>query len=749
MRSRFIAANALGIALALGIAAASASPIFLRGGTPGGGGGGSTSACDSNPTNVCAQFQSGQTFVTWPDIATGAGGNSYRYSVYASTSPINAGNYAGLTPFATDILNNSGQLFGGKIDSAGSVFTQANRQDATAPMSVLSDLGTPLAIYSGLQAHTASGTQNTYFAVVARHCTNSNCNAFDGDTFVGAVGPIAETTGTPTPIKFADSASRVSGVSGKITLTGLPLIFQAHQSNNTGGCAGACQYGDYWEFFLPAGDGNFQDGRYSAFDVQQDNAFNYPSYAHVLTLNNKDSQWAPGAGNSALESYHSGFGMTPKSYEGPANRVYLGTANMIRREILFAIDHYGIDPTQVYWSGASMGAWGGAYTGLRLLDDAGTGPLFGGMFLSIPMWRRDQDGAGYAVGGGWNTGMPFIATVSGTPPYLGTTVTAIKMADGTTWGGTGGYADVPSFVASSPGTDLPFADWQYSSNDAYTTVGEQLQAMAAFESAHRGYAAVWFMGAHDTGFTARGAIDCDWSGHDDAICYRKDKLKLGQPYIAFSNSSINDNPGTGGTLPNGMRDGSWAGGKNIGFTWNVTSDTAGGFNFTVGNAYMGRPPTAHPSTTLTGSIASSGTGTVTVTDGSVFNTIGVGTGNVYFLVGGTEIIQMASRSGNTLTLGARAQLGTGASAHSPGETIQQIKTQPTGPDGGPYATMTADVTPRRVQSFKPSNGTVLTCTITPFGAGPSTQNPTVTNGLFTLTGVTINAGGATSVSCAP
>ena len=121
--------------------------------------------------------------------------------------------------------------------------------------------------------------------------------------------------------------------------------------------------------------------------------------------------------------------------------------------------------------------------------------------------------------------------------------------------------------------------------------------------------------------------------------------------------------------------------------------------------------------------------------------------NPYFLIGGTEVVVGTGVSGNTLTYTTRGLLGTTAGAHSSGETIQQYVGQATGPNGGPYSSMTTDITLRRAQSFHPANGATVTCTITPFGAGPTTQTPTVANGLRALTGVTINSTGNTSVSC--
>ena len=113
---------------------AGSSPRGAGGG--GGGGGGVASACDGG-SSVCAQFQSGQTFVTWTDLDTGAAGNNWRYWVYRSTSPITSGNYASATLIASYVLNNSGQLFGGNPDTSGAAFTQANRQSAAQPMAKL------------------------------------------------------------------------------------------------------------------------------------------------------------------------------------------------------------------------------------------------------------------------------------------------------------------------------------------------------------------------------------------------------------------------------------------------------------------------------------------------------------------------------------------------------------------------------------------------------------------------------------
>ena len=170
-------------------------------------------------------------------------------------SPITSGNYGSATLIASHVFNNSGQLFGGDPSiSGGNAFTQANRQDAGLPMSILAFGGSALPAYSGLQIYTPTGTQSAYYAVVG------NPQPSGSDSYIGSFGPVAETAGTVVPIKYADSLSR--GVNyGKITApTGIPVIFNAHPSGSSGGAPGRCINGDYWEWFLPPQDG-YQDGR--------------------------------------------------------------------------------------------------------------------------------------------------------------------------------------------------------------------------------------------------------------------------------------------------------------------------------------------------------------------------------------------------------------------------------------------------------------------------------------------------------
>jgi hypothetical protein len=321
------------------------------------------------------------------------------------------------------------------------------------------------------------------------------------------------------------------------------------------------------------------------------------------------------------------------------------------------------------------------------------------------------------------------------------------MSDGSTWGGTGGYADIPTFIASNPGTDLPFTAWAIGKYDPYPiSFLEEIEASDAFETARRGYAFCWATMAHEGTATPTAPIDRDGAFPNTAIAYRKDQFRLDLPYIAFSNSSINDTPGTATPTTNGLLDGDWLGCRNAGFVQNVTADTGSAFNFTVSNPWMAYSPTTIPQTTTVGTMTGSSTGSLALTSTAGWLSINY---HPYALVGNAaspstqEVVKFNSIGAGTINITTRGQFGTTAQSHGAGVEIRQLVTIPTGPNGGPYATMTVDMAIRRQQG-----GLVPTsCTVTPFGDSPAAGSLSFVGGIPLLTGVTINSGGATSVAC--
>lgn len=748
-------ATALVATLALGVTGAAANPPFTRGGVGVGGGSGGTLgpayACDALGSGVCADYSNGQTFIQWPDVQS-AGVTDYtkRYRVVRSTAPITAGNFASATVIANYDLPNSGQLMGGNPDVGPRTFNQAHRQSTnltTDPMQKIPDAhlgGTKtLAYATGLQVYTALANQDAYYAVASTTTTDTS------PAFIGSVGPIAESVATPVPIKFYDSLTRASA-SGKIDAptNNITTTMALHASDIGGGCAGAnCDQGDYWESWGTTNEG-WQDGTHTVYDVRLDKL----TYRQTtLYAQDRDTVWSFD-GLAGLETMHQGLGMTPNPLVGPPNRLYPFTYNRINRFLNFVLTHYGADPNQLHCSGGSMGSWGCANTGMRMAS-----PRFSAVWLSHPQWRMDHFSPSQWAGRTWSGAWPFHATVGAGPNYMGTTATTcaggtgaycVTRSDGTRWGGDGGYVDSFNYVTANPGVDLPVAVWSVSTHDGYVLWPDHITMVASMQSAKRGHAHVFFRGEHDT-TSARGLVDCDLnSPYDLNACYRKTDFRLDRPYPAFTGSSIDDDMGTGALLANGMPDGDDSGCINCGFRWSFSNDSLPNLAFTVSNAYMGLTPPAPKTTTTTASMLATGN-TITVTNGAVFSNLFV---NFYMLIGNTaadqEAVKVSSVTGNTVTIANRGMLNTTAKTHNSNVNIRQLVTQPTAPNGGPFSSMTVNITPRRLQVFKRSVGTVLSCTYTPFGESAVSRTPTVdANGLFTLTNVKINSGGSTAIAC--
>ena len=261
----------------------------------------------------------------------------------------------------------------------------------------LTDLGTPLAAYTGLQVYTALATADAYYAVVSTNTSNGS------PSYIGSVGPIGESVATPQPIKYAASGRAATTASGRSPAppasrscsTRTPRIAR-------GGAATYNRWGDYWSWFFTAAGEGPNDGRPGVSAVLQDNGGHLPSLTNAIEVTHRDTRWKPDGADGGMETYHIGEGMTPNPLVGPANRYYLDGCREIARELNFTASHYGTDPNAVHWRGTSMGAWGGASCGIRGLPMVG-GPHLASMWLTYPVLRHDLRASGNWPGTGWTT----------------------------------------------------------------------------------------------------------------------------------------------------------------------------------------------------------------------------------------------------------------------------------------------------------------------------------------------------------
>jgi hypothetical protein len=708
------------------------------------------SLCDVSGTNVCAIHKNGQTFITWPDVASGVSGAIYRYRVVTSTNPITSANWNLAQELGIYISNNSAQLFGGDFTLAqGNYFSAAYRTNTdnsitptytSHPQTPLTDLGTPLPLYSGLFVHSVQAPNTSYYAVIA----TTQSNVFS--SYLGSVGPISEVVATHKPIKIADSLNRSTSSSfGKITtLSGLPVVLRAHASGASSSCITQyCTTGDYLLYFMGPDASNWQEGRPFTVDVGQDNAGHNPSLGTSLEYAHRDTEMDPLGTRGGMESFHSGLGLSPLSYVGLPNRRYLGTANAIEQSLDDVLTRYQANRNMVYWGGDSLGAIGGAMTAMHMkAKENPTLPRFAAVKFGSPAWRFDQMSAAYWPGTGWATTEPFRATLGVAPSTLGNIANNVLLPNGEKFGGDGGYTDIPFYVTSNPQLDLPFTAWSTTKNDN-VPFPQQLSGDAAFRASRHGYAWVWTEGLHVATSPSMGILSCDDDSPVAGLCYPKPLFQLHLPYVAFTNSSIDDDFGTATATSTGMLDGDHQGCVNCGFHWNFLTETASTVHFTVSNNWMNRSPTPDIETTLASTMdATTVSQKVNVVDASAMST----RNGLYFSID-NEAFYVSPISGNTLTIINRGLFGTTKAVHNPGATVHQFLFQPTGPNRGPFSSMTVDATPRRLQTFKPPNGATVHCIVTSFGGSAITINATVANGIFTLPTLPINATGSTDVNC--
>ena len=161
-----------------------------------------------------------------------------------------------------------------------------------------------------------------------------------------------------------------------------------------------------------------------------------------------------------------------------------------------------------------------------------------------------------------------------------------------------------------------------------------------------------------------GLLSCDLNTRDTCVCYNKTLFKLNAPYLATSRTARSTTTPAPrqrrrtGSLTAIIPAASTAGSPG---TSRPTTPARWPSRSIITGWTSRRPRTRRRR--LTGTIASSGGGTVTVTDGSVFQSTST---YPYFLIGGTEAVTVTSVSGNNVTYsharpvrhdGAVAQLG--------------------------------------------------------------------------------------------
>jgi len=470
----------------------------------------------------------GQSFVRWADRAEAADGGAYRYRLYRSRAPI--GSVADLDHaelIARGVLNHSGQLFGG-------AWRPDERTDPERPMSIIEEGEAPIATWSGLAVATATANDCGYYAVVATDTDDALVEGVEPGRNA-TTEPVAETVAPRVPMRVWTSDERPGPSVAQTRITGaekLPLMLVLHASNARGGGAG--EYGDYYSYFGDRTMG-YRDGMPGVFSVEERRS------PQMLYVRSRDAIPAPN-GLGAIETYWFGYTAHP---EGGARHAYPYTEARLSFLLPFAIERYRADPDRVYASGQSMGSTGSVLFAFRRPE------TFAAVYPNMPRFRRNS-----------------LVAVGTTP-----TTPEDTLPNGGAWEE---HFDSVRFVRSHPGT-LPFLGWNIGRKDHTSAWQDQVDMVRAMTEMRHGFAFAWNNGDHSTGVAPAAEIQ-RW--------YPAARFARNLSYPAFSESSIDDDPGEGDPA-----NGDLVGGINLGFVWTDPAEDPSSWSVTISNEICEAPMT--------------------------------------------------------------------------------------------------------------------------------------------------------------
>lgn len=460
--------------------------------------------------DLTAAHQSGQTFLTWTEV----GGVDISYRVYRSETPI--------------IAIDASLEFLGEVDDRSSENVRHSNLTNSTSFFRIADLGTPLTATDGLFVHTVIQAASSYYVVTPVIGGVENTTVVPGANALA--NPVAESLATPRPVLQSNMLFRRHyvhwGSDQDTPLTpamwnrpSRAFNFRVIFNPNFSGARPVL-------LKLHARGGNFQ---------QQQPDFSHPE-AVVLA---PDDWLEEQPSNTFWYGMNRAFPDT-SSYSQHPNVDYTVRRVMAELDFVLGEQIFETDPDRVYVTGGSMGGVGAVFLCYRYPDRFAaahaTIPKFDFSCAANQCWAEPATGELL-----WGSIADNLPTTDGIGVYDRLNLGFLAQAD----------------VA----VDRPLITARNGRNDTVVGWPEKPPTYAAFQAARQPAVFFWDESTHNGMGVVWGAV----------MNERRAELwdyRISQPVPAFSELSIDDDPGNGDPL-----EGDLVGSINGYLEWNVASLT--------------------------------------------------------------------------------------------------------------------------------------------------------------------------------
>ncbi len=436
------------------------------------------------------------------------------YSVWRSDAPI--------TDLSAERIADGIQPGSGTDFIAARIAPREKRTEAPKGF-VIRPNGLPLPVGSGLYVHTVTKPGVSYYAVEGLKA---------GDpvpVFFASTGPVKEKPGTPEP--YLEKVAITS--SGKFAKTYI------HWSDTNI----SYKEGLPFKFVVTIGKDVKKDKpapMVLAIHAYSGYATASEGWGHDFVVLSPDdyTKGLPFDGYDWWYGYNSNLG-------GDLTKGV--NVNYTERRLIYSMDFvkrmWKIDENRIYLRGSSMGGTGSVAFGLRHPE------IFAAIFANVPQVNPAMDNIGWSQ--------------QNIEKYCGTREQAIKTNEGTNvWD----RMNMTKYVTDNHG-DFPFLRTINARDDQVLKWPQIPGFLKAMNDNRHGFISGWGLGMHNISSSQVPVVVKDF----DIFKMRKDVS-----FPAFSNSTLNDNPGTGDP-----KDGTTTGQMGGGFDWTIVEDKLSGWEATV------------------------------------------------------------------------------------------------------------------------------------------------------------------------